>query len=420
MQYFFILGSNPVLSAAEIMALLPGADVTVTELYKQALVAESSNAIDLPNLMNRLGGTIKIGTIFTEEMPIDDDVAADIMTTYLKERVTQDKTSDFGFSVYALEKDAPMQRAAGVGASFKNVGMEVKRRLKEEGFPVRWVKAQGGPALTSVVVSKNRMIEFGAEFVIMIKDSKMRIGATALVQPFEDFSEVDYGRPSRDTVQGMLPPKLARIMINMIHVSRPVMEIALYDPFCGSGTITTEALRMGFDRLYASDKNPEAVEGTKKNLQWLKDQAMTLSIDHVTAFQADARDAAKTIPENTIDAIVTEPYLGPPRTGREKRGDMQRELNNLTILYYQSLSAWRKILKDGAPVVMALPVYIVGMEKHGINISEFEKLGYTVESLLPARLLSRIGVPETRNHGLLYGRNDQHVWREIIRLRLKK
>lgn len=420
MQYFFILGSNPVLSAAEIMALLPGANVTVTELYKQALVADAVKPLDLADLMNRLGGTVKIGRLITEEMPLDEAKATELMIEYLTAKSSAGRTADFGYSIYALERNTPMSRAAGIGASFKNVGMEVKRNLKEAGFATRWVKAQAGPALTSVVVAKNRLIEGGAEFIVLVKDQTMRLGVTEHVQPFEDFSAADYGRPQRDTVQGMLPPKLARIMINMIHVSRPMMEVSILDPFCGSGTIVSEALRMGFDQVYGSDKNPDAVEATKNNLGWLKESGLIQSIDHATVFTADARDIAQRIPDGSLDAIVTEPYLGPPRTGRETRGELQRQLAELTALYYQCLSAWRRSLRPDAPVVIALPVYIMGQEKHGMVASEFEKLGYEAEPLLPQRLLSRIGVPETRNHGLLYGRNDQHVWREIIRLRLKK
>ena len=87
-------------------------------------------------------------------------------------------------------------------------------------------------------------------------------------------------------------------------------------------------------------------------------------------------------------------------------------------------SAWRfhmkkyqALLRPNAPVVTALPVYIVGMEKHSIQVSEFEKPGFKTESLLPTRLLSRLDVPETPNKGLLYGRNDQHVWRKIVHMR---
>src|SRR3989338_4961824 len=417
MRYFFILGSNPVLSAAEIIALLPGTMVTVREIYRSALVVEAEDPIDVNNLMSRLGGTVKIGRLMTEEEDISVPKAIEFMTGFLTAKVPTGRTTDFGYSLYALESSTPIGRAAALTGPFSKTGMEVKRLLKEAGIPARWVKAQTGPALTSVAVGKNRLIEGGAEFVIITKGGQMRIGVTDCIQPFEEFSETDYGRPSRDTEQGMLPPKLARIMVNLIHVSVPVMEIALLDPFCGSGTVLTEALRMGFDRVYGSDKNQVAIDSTQQNISWLREKGHISAGNHVKLITSDARFLGTQLPERSIDAIVTEPFLGPPRTGDEKRGDMQRQLNELTKLYYECLSAWRRILRPNAPVVMALPVYIVGMEKHGIQVSEFEKLGFKTESLLPTRLLSRLNVPETRNKGLLYGRNDQHVWREIVRMR---
>ena len=35
------------------------------------------------------------------------------------------------------------------------------------------------------------------------------------MQDFEQWGARDYGRPSRDAVRGMLPPKLARMMVNL-------------------------------------------------------------------------------------------------------------------------------------------------------------------------------------------------------------
>jgi tRNA G10 N-methylase Trm11 len=263
------------------------------------------------------------------------------------------------------------------------------------------------------------MLADGAEIVVLAKGDAMLVGRTDVIQPFEEFSMVDYGRPERDTIQGMLPPKLARIMINLIHVSREMTDVALLDPFCGSGTVLTEALQMGFRELYGSDKNPAAVQSTQKNIDWLKEKRLVHDGNvHVSAFVSDARNIGQHIKPKSLDAIVTEPYLGPNRTGNERRGELQKTLNELTKLYYEALSAWKPLLKPGAPVVMAMPVYITGNEKHGISAREFEPLGYRTEALLPGPILSRLGVPETKNHGLLYGRNDQRVWREIVRLRV--
>jgi tRNA G10 N-methylase Trm11 len=424
MRHFFILGTNPVLSTAEIIALLDGRQFTVTEMHKQVLIVDAIDgaALDAKALMGRLGGTIKIGTIVEDELPISAEVLMDKMLAGLAHRVGDIGNATFGMSVYSMDTENPANKAAAIAGKFKRVGMEVKRRLKLAGCASRFVMPQVGTALTSVAVGKNKMLEDGAEFVALVKADKMLLGKTDIIQPFEEFSAVDYGRPERDTVQGMLPPKLARIMINLIHVSREVKEVTLMDPFCGSGTVLTEALQMGFRELFGSDKNPDAVVATQKNVEWLQGKGLAPNdgSTHLALFAGDAREVSAKVKPASIDAIVSEPYLGPPRSGQERRGEIQKTLSDLSNLYFDCLNDWKKILKPGAPVVLALPVYIMGIEKHGINVSEFAELGFRTESLLPTLILSRLGVRETKNHGLLYGRNDQHVWREIVRLRVSE
>lgn len=420
MRYFFILGSNPVLSTAEITSLLDGRYFTVTEMYKQALIVDATGekALDPGAMMRRLGGTVKIGTITDEGTALSPTDLKEKMLAGLAQRVTHVGNATFGLSVYSLIPEQPMTHATNVASKYKDVGMNVKRTLKEAGCAARWVKAQTGPSITSASVGNNKLLQEGAEFVILAKKDGYYFGHTDIIQPYEEFSTVDFGRPSRDMNQGMLPPKLARIMINLLHVSRPIEDVVIMDPFCGSGTVITEALRMGFHKLFGSDKNPGAIEATKKNIAWLQEQKLIPKEEaYVVLTPSDSRNVRQTIPLKSLDAIVTEPFLGPSLRGTEKRGDLQKSLSELQHLYYQSLSAWRPLLKDDAPVVMALPVFIYGAERHGVNASEFEGLGYKAETLLPASILTRLGTRETKNHGLLYGRNDQHVWREIVRFR---
>ncbi len=420
MRYFFILGSNPVLSAAEIIALLPGHDFTITELYKHALIVQAAPGatLDVAGLMNRLGGTIKIGTLLEGDYPLDTNALEKIMLDGMSERVANVGNVTYGISVYSLSASQAERHAATVNTKFRNVGMSVKKILRGAGTVARWVKAQTGTSLSSVAVAKNKMLVDGAEFVVLAKEDVMYVGTTTVVQPFEDFSHADFGRPQRDPVQGMLPPKLARIMINLIHVSKEVKDITVLDPFCGSGTILTEAIRIGFSHVIGSDKNPEAVSSTLKNLDWVRAQGMAAA-ENISAkvFPSDARLLMHHLKPEEIDAIVTEPYLGPPMTGQESRGSMQRQLDELTKLYATALRAWKPLLAKDAPIVMAMPLYIHGLEKHGIDTKAFEAEGFRTESLLPSMMFSRMGTKETRNKGLLYGRNDQRVWREIVRLR---
>ncbi len=47
---------------------------------------------------------------------------------------------------------------------------------------------------------------------------------------------------------------------------------------------------------------------------------------------------------------------------------------------------------------------------------EFAKLGWRVEPPLPAAAPAEYRAGLTKNGGLLYGRPDQLVWREIVKL----
>ena len=410
MRYFFILGLHPALSLAEISAVLAERKIEIKDLLEAAIVIETDVELDLPALMNRLGGTIKAGRIIDGPAKLSDDEILAKAADHLLAEYGEETRPVFGFSAYTA------LGVEGVRSLAKKIivrGMETKKLLREQGRASRWVRPQTGLALSSVVVTKNKLIEEGAEFVVLIgRDGFTSLAVTEAVQPFEEFSRSDYGRPARDVYQGMLPPKLARMMINLAGVGTGSV---IADPFCGSGTVLTEAIQMGLGDVVGSDLNPEAVKSTERNIEWLKSRGSLPR--SVRLFTSDARHIGQHLDPASIDAVVTETFLGVPRHGREKRSELQRELSDLSRLYYESLGAWRRLLKPGSAVVLALPVYVLGPERHGVKADEFVRLGYSIEPLLGADAVIRLGAKETNNHGLLYGRADQLVWREIIRLR---
>jgi tRNA G10 N-methylase Trm11 len=419
MNTFFILGSHPALSAAEILALLGQDGLVVPGASRHVLIVETPDdrPLDANSLMARLGGTVKIGTVIADDLPLD----AETLTEAMAERLlaipgTERRT--FGISFYALGADTPERRARTAAANFKNVGMEVKGRLTAAGRSARWVKAQEGASLSSVAVEKNSLLTEGAEFCVFLHGERCQLGVTSVVQPFEEFSAADYGRPDRDTLQGMLPPKLARIMVNLAVGPQLSPDTKILDPFCGSGTVLSEALRLGVTSVIGSDRNPAAIEATENNIAWVREHHLASGSKAVSeTMTSDAREIGGRLAPASIDAVITEPFLGEPRRGREKRGDIQRVLGELQRLYRDALANWRQALKPGAPVVIALPVHLFEEERHGTSVKEFAALGFMPEPLLPASVLARIGENETKNRGLIYGRPGQLVWREIVRLK---
>lgn len=65
------------------------------------------------------------------------------------------------------------------------------------------------------------------------------VAETVWIQDIEGYSQRDMERERSMTV-GMMPPKIAQIMINL--GTKGDKNRALWDPFCGLGTTLIEAL----------------------------------------------------------------------------------------------------------------------------------------------------------------------------------
>ena len=102
---FFILGSHPELSRAEIEAVLGRKPVVANRLGILVLDDVEEN---VSVLQERLAGTIKIGQIIGEMKDWNEKEATDLIATFASEAVGKNKISfktDFlGFFIYMLHK----------------------------------------------------------------------------------------------------------------------------------------------------------------------------------------------------------------------------------------------------------------------------------------------------------------------------
>ncbi len=369
MKYVFILGHNPKLSTAEVLAVLPQAKV-VRETGSFLIV--EIEEIDCQKLQHQLGGTIKIGKI------ISDKIDKNLIVEELKKRKKENKLN-FGLSYYNCNKD--------------KLGMEVKTELKVSGISCRLVVSKD-KALSSVVVTKNKAVEF----LIL---ERHYLGVTCSVQDFADYSNRDYGRPTRDLVSGSLPPKLAKVMINLAQLPA---GSAILDPFCGSGTILQEGLLLGYE-MVGSDISEKAVKDTKNNIEWLlqirnsKSEILNkfkIKNSKLKIFQSDVRNIACVV--SRVDAVITEPYLGPPLKGSESRHQISENIEQLSELYLAAFREFEKILDRGGKVVIALPEFRVG--RHELQMPIVDKI-------------KKFGFSQINKDKLVYGRPGQKVWRQV-------
>lgn len=406
MTYFFILGNNPTLSIAEIISVISGDIDRIQEIEPEFLILETKKILDAGNLQKRLGGTIKIGQI-TGKMKAD---ASDLAEKAVKILPPGLKKIYFGFSVYN-----PGVRSKKTEERIKTIALGMKKNLKKKGVSSRWVSSKQ-PVLSSVIVKKNKLLTKGAEIVLLTGKNGVLLGKTLTCQEFEEYSFYDFARPFRSIEKGMLPPKLAKIMINLS--SSPSCQRrnkVLLDPFCGSGTILQQAALMGYKNVIGSDKSKEAVIYSQKNLNWLVEK-QKIQDKNIKIFQCDVRKLSEKLPVNSVDLVVTEPYLGPLRITPD---NWQAIIKNLSSLYIGSFKELKKILKPGGTMVVIFPVFKIKNKEHFLPIlEELSKIGWQRRPLLPDFLLKNKGLSVTDRRSVVYSRPNQVVLREILIFKL--
>jgi tRNA G10 N-methylase Trm11 len=404
---FFALGSHPSLSIAEIAAVV-GFQKKYSLCSKEILLLDEVEESP-ENLQNRLAGTVKIGDIIGEVKKINKEEIADLFVAALsadspRHQQHQGRKIVFGISVYSL--DARQELSNEV----KQIGMTVKNKLKNDGYSARFVSSKT-PNLPSVAVTGEKLLENGAEFVFITSKEKIYLGQTRTVQDFQAWSARDYGRPARDPKSGMLPPKLARMMINLATppLTPPQRGGEILDPFCGSGTILMEAALLGFKKIIGSDISEKAVKDTKTNLTWL-DENFGTQTSEITLYTQSVENLAEIL-KTPVDTIVAETYLGPPLTGRETDVRQKQILDELSKMATSTFIAIKKLLKTNGVAILALPAF---QKEKPVKYLPTKKLAEAAGlKIIPFQGNAGEVSP---NGGLLYAREGQRVGREIVKI----
>ena len=308
----------------------------------------------------------------------------------------------FGFSVYgghtALKK------------RLEKLPVALKRALKTQGKSVRWVTSEKGQPLSPAAVTKLKLTSQGYDFVLLVHENKIAVGLTTHAQDADAWSLRDYGRPARSAKSGMLPPKLARMMVNLAQVPEGG---TLFDPFCGSGTMLMEAaLAAPAGKIIGSDINPQQIKDTEANLDWLVQQNIIKNEQRqkIQTFVSDIRDLElknsifplppSTFHPGAIDCVVTEGYLGPPLRGVETKKELDRTAAEITDVWRTALQTLYPLLKENGRIVCVWPSFKTQTGSAYVNLSKDPEL------LKNYRLV---------NEGaLIYHREGQFVSRQIF------
>ncbi|MCX6814949.1 MAG: hypothetical protein NTY20_04860 [Candidatus Aenigmarchaeota archaeon] len=369
-RFIFIHGKNLELSLAELVSWFDSNSYyfRITEIGKGFIAAEAEKAPEADSL----GGMIKVCRLLEsfDKKPIHTRESI-FENAPLKDLP---KSKVFGLSVYPNSKKN--------NKFFQHYASSLKRNLRQAGINSKFMPVpKERSALTHVEVLKKRI----EEIVVCMGRKKIHVGKTVSVHnPFE-FQKRDIQRPEQRPMFS-IPPRLARIMVNLTGAKG-----LLLDPFCGMGTILQEASLMGFDIL-GTDIDEDCCLAAIENLYWLsQDYKLSLSNLDKKIMRVDATKLSKVFQPKSIDAIVTEPNLGPALKISPDENKAEGILRGLKPLYEKSLKQFSTILKEGGRVCMVLPRFEFG--EHFAH-PETEKLAARA-GLRPVDILAKYNLPHS-------------------------
>lgn len=384
MKSLLILGRQPEIGIAELESLFGNDAITV---IGRGGVLLGKDPAEVP--FERLGGSIKLAEVITtlpssqwrDIEPRLEDLLNNVLSG-LPDGKIKLGLSTFGIKVSSRE----------LGAA----GLSLKKQVKSTGRSVRVVPNKS-PALNSAQVLHNQLTgETGIELVIARHGQKAVIARTRAEQDIEAYARRDQNRPARDAKVGMLPPKLAQIIINLVN---PGPGETILDPFCGTGVLLQEALLMGY-YAYGTDVEPRMIEYTQKNLKWLIGPAKQ---------RLEVGDATSHSWSQPLDAVAGETYLGKPLTSLPPRDVLDKIMAECDAIHEKFLVNIGSQITPSTRLCLAVPAWRTKTGfLHLKTLAKIEQLGYTRKKFV-----------HVRDEDLIYHRPDQTVARELVVLEKK-
>ncbi len=379
-MYIAILGRQPELGAAELERLY--GDVS---WFSEDSVTVSTESISI----NRLGGSQKIGRVVKELQQTDWPSVSKFLVSHFNESFAEsDHKITLGISAYGFRINP---------RDIQKTGLVIKSKLKAHGVSLRLIPNQD--AVLSTATSHHNKLGLSphkVELIIVRGKKSIIIAESVGSQNITAYAARDQGRPKRDAFVGMLPPKLAQIIVNL--TGSHTKGSRILDPFCGTGVLLQESLLLGYN-AYGTDLSEKMIDFSGQNLAWITNK-YNLSQTYDLAV-GDAMDYRWQPP---ITAVATETYLGQPFSAPPspaKLREVQGNCNHIIGSFLRNLSSQ---LPSGTPVCLGVPAWRdkSGNFTHLPLIRTVESYGFQKVPL------------STSQQPLLYYRENQVVARELL------
>jgi hypothetical protein len=421
--YYFIHGRQPHIGRAELEAIFGAPAI---QPFTQHASRLTQNKPLNPNaLIQRLGGSMRIcmpiGSFDYTQPRCTLARLENILFNNITETAALDGKIMLGISSY------------GTAISTKQLhglGLSIKKQLKKHRSGSVRIIPNKQPILNSAQVLRNKLTKkSGYEFVLIRNGSTIFVCKTLAIQDIDAYAARDQARPWRDAKVGMLPPKLAQIIINLaigrlgfedknnlgldIAQTADAVQTVVLDPFCGTGVLIQEARLMGYVG-HGADIDPRIGEFYLKNMEWLSKQYP--DIPNSSWQLADATNAtwekSEFYDDNSVvrriplsfDTIAAETYLGRPLSAPPLDEVLQKIIQDVDTIHKKFLLNVARQTRPGFRLCLAVPAWFLkGRIKHLPILDHLTDIGYT-----------RLSFKYAKDKDLIYRRENQIVGRELL------
>lgn len=361
-SYLFWYGSFPKVSIAELESLKECfcAKASHTYNYQKTKSSFISNTTSdqVLKIFNRSGSFPKVSQVVAT-IPIDKDNQVESLSKILLNHINQQNPPQrlyLGINIHNLR----FRRALPIKK-------ELKKELNQHGLKVNLPGNMLDLNLSPVTILKRILNKNGFDFDLIWTKKEIIISQTLSVQSPEYWRNLDINKPEKDLKIGMLPPKLARIMLNL---ARLKPENSIWDPFCGLGNLIIQSQLLDLYG-FGTDINPKTVSRAQNNLTWLVKQGLVKQPKY-SIFTFDIQKdpyqhrILKDIGKNEkFDAIVTEPYMGPGLRRKDSYNPpkITQIWQEIKPLYQLFIKNSYKMIKPGGYLVFIKPKYLIKVAK---------------------------------------------------------
>lgn len=363
MNYLFQFGFAPRLAALELDSYLKQRKIKYQKhpLSPEFLIITTKGTLDEVEAINSLGGTIRIASQVNRISATDQNSLQNQISLLICGHLVRAKQKKPIFSVSSLSDQIDT----------KVVSQSTKQILAQKDVSSRFISPESD-LVQPIQFTDKSVTEF---ICVNHQPDSLCLFQTQAVSDVISWQKRDRDRPVSDPEAGMLPPKVARMMVNLTLTQPPTPDTYILDPFCGSGTILAESLVLGASCV-GIDIDLPAINASQQNLDWL-----TSTHQPKGDFHLKHQDATTLKPFDLpapITAIVTETDLGPNHSlSSQEIITTSKDLHALYSKFFQNL---HHLVPINTRICIALPQFN-HPESVKINqnlIDTCENSGYTL------------------------------------------